>query len=267
MLRKKKRLRDLWKGFKSLFCIVLGKIIILKMVIMMTIGNIFLRTLFILFILFILCKWMGNKQIAQMNMFDYIIGITIGSVAADISLDIEKNLLAGVLCLGLYCIIDRGISFINMRSNCFRRIFNGKSVILIDKGSIISSGLKRCKIDITELLSEARVNGYFDLREVNYAVMETSGKISFLAKEEKRPLSKGDYLDRIVGSGYCTCLVINGEVIEENLERCKRDRKWLYREAKMNGYREFGDILLMYMDENERVSIYGKSDKVEGVSE
>lgn len=64
-----------------------------------------------------------------------------------------------------------------------------------------------------------------------------------------------------------TCLVINGEVIEENLERCKRDKKWLYREAKMNGYREFGDILLMYMDENERVSIYGKSDKVEGVSE
>lgn len=233
----------------------------------MTIGNILMRTLVILVILFILCKWMGNKQIAQMNMFDYIIGITIGSVAADISLDIEKNLLAGIICLGLYCVIDRIISFINMRSNGFRRIFNGKSVILIEKGRILSSSLRKCKIDITELLSEARVNGYFDLREVDYAIMETSGKISFLAKEEKRPLSKGDYLDRVVGSGYCICLVVNGEVIEDNLESCKRDRKWLEREAKMKGYRDFGDIILMYMDENERVSIYGASGKEEVVSE
>ncbi len=62
-----------------------------------------------------------------------------------------------------------------------------------------------------------------------------------------------------------TCLVINGEVIEENLERCKRDRKWLYREAKMNGYREFGDILLMYMDENERVSYMGRVIKWKGL--
>lgn len=233
----------------------------------MTIGNILMRTLIILVILFILCKWMGNKQIAQMNMFDYIIGITIGSVAADISLDIEKDLIAGVLCLGLYCVIDRGISFINMRSNWFRRIFNGKSVILIDKGMILPSSLRKCKIDITELLSEARVSGYFDLREVDYAIMEMSGKISFLAKEEKRPLSKGDYLDRVVGSGYCTCLVINGEVIEENLRCCKKNMEWLRREARVKGYREFGDIILMYMDENERVSIYGESGKKEVVSE
>ena len=233
----------------------------------MTIGNILMRTLIILVILFILCKWMGNKQIAQMNMFDYIIGITIGSVAADISLDIEKNLLAGIICLGLYCVIDRIISFINMRSNGFRRIFNGKSVILIEKGRILSSSLRKCKIDITELLSEARVNGYFDLREVDYAIMETSGKISFLAKEEKRPLSKGDYLDRVVGSGYCICLVVNGEVIEENLRYCKKDMEWLRREARVKGYREFGDIILMYMDENERVSIYGVSGEEEVVSE
>lgn len=233
----------------------------------MMIGNILMRTLIILVILFVLCKWIGNKQIAQMNMFDYIIGITIGSVAADISLDIEKNLMAGVLCLGLYCVIDRVISFINMRSNWFRRIFNGKSVILIDKGMILPSGLRKCKIDITELLSEARVNGYFDLREVDYAIMETSGKISFLAKEEKRSLSKGDYLDRVVGSGYCTCLVINGEVIEENLRCCKKDMEWLRREVRVKGYREFGDIILMYMDENERVSIYGKSGKEEVISE
>lgn len=231
------------------------------------IGNIFLRTLIILVILFMLCKGMGNKQIAQMNMFDYIIGITVGSVAADISLDLEKNLVAGILCLGLYCGIDMLISYLNIGSNLFRRFFNGKSVILIERGRILEGSLRKCKIDITELLSWARVNGYFDLREVDYAIMEVSGKISFLAKEEKKPLCKGDYLDRVSGSGYCTNLIVNGEVIFDNLKKCNKDRKWLYREAKSKGYRDFSDIMLMYIDNNERVSIYGKCDKVEGVRE
>lgn len=228
------------------------------MVIYMTIGNIMGRTLIILVILFVLCKWMGNKQIAQMNMFDYIIGITIGSVAADISLDLEKNLVAGMVCLGLYCIIDIFISYLNMGSNVFRRIFNGKSVILIEKGKILEGSLRKCKIDITELLSWARVNGYFDLREVDYAVMEVSGKISFLAKEEKKPLCKGDYLDKVSGSGYCINLIVNGEVMDDNLVKCNKDRKWLYREAKSKGYRDLSDIMLMYIDNNERVSIYGE---------
>ena len=90
--------------------------------------NIILRTILILTILFIIFKLMGKKQVSQMNIYDYIIGITIGSIAADISLDLEKDLTAGIICLLIYCISSIIVSYLSLKSIKLRSFFNGKEV-------------------------------------------------------------------------------------------------------------------------------------------
>ena len=100
------------------------------------ITNVILRTIFILILIFFLFKLMGKKQVSQMSMFDYIVGITIGSVVADISLDIEKNITSGIVCLLIYCIVDILVSYLSLKSVKLRNFFEGKEVPLIIDGKI-----------------------------------------------------------------------------------------------------------------------------------
>ena len=151
--------------------------------------NICFRTILVLIILFFITKMMGKKQISELNFFDYIVGITIGSIAADISLDIEKNMIAGIAALFIYGFISYIISFVSIKSILARRFFIGVPTVLVEKGKIIESGLKKSKIDVNDLLMEARENSYFNLDEIDYALMEVNGNIRYQPKEKEKPVT------------------------------------------------------------------------------
>ena len=122
------------------------------------------RTLLVLTVLFFMVKLMGKKQVSQMNMFDYIIGITLGSIVADVSMDIEKNLLSGISCILLYCFISIIISELSLKSIKLREFFNGKDTIIIERGKLLKKNMKSCKITVNNLETEARLMGYFSMR-------------------------------------------------------------------------------------------------------
>ena len=109
------------------------------------------RTLLVLTVLFFMVKLMGKKQVSQMNMFDYIIGITLGSIVADVSMDIEKNLLSGISCILLYCFISIIISELSLKSIKLREFFNGKDTIIIERGKLLKKNMKSCKITVNNL--------------------------------------------------------------------------------------------------------------------
>ena len=154
--------------------------------------NILFRTLLIIIILFFLAKLMGKKQISQLNLFDYIIGITIGSIAADISLDLDKDLIAGITSLVIYGVISALVSYITMKSLSLRRFIVGVPTVLIENNKLIEGGLKKAKIDVNDLLAEARGQGYFKLEDIEYAIMETTGTISFMPISSSSPATKKD---------------------------------------------------------------------------
>ena len=130
--------------------------------------RIFGRTILVLILLFILTKIMGKKQVSQLSLFDYIIGITIGSIAADISLDIEKNLMSGIISLCTYSVMSIIVSHVTMKSISLRRFIIGVPTILIENNKIIEGGLKKAKIDVNDLLTESRSQGYFKLEDIEY---------------------------------------------------------------------------------------------------
>lgn len=232
----------------------------------MDILNVIIRTIVILFILFIFVKIIGKKQVSQMNLFDYIIGITMGSVVADISLDIEKSFLSGIVSLTIYCLAGLISAILTNKSIMMRRIINGVPTVLVENGKIIEDGLKKVRIDVNDLLSEARVNGYFNLEDIDYAVMETNGKVSFLLKGDKSPLTKGDYKLKVKNEGLTANVIIDEVLLEKNLKDIGKSEKWLKHELKVKGYDSYKGILLATVDNNEKLIIYDKNNKVKNKS-
>lgn len=223
--------------------------------------NICFRTILVLIILFFITKMMGKKQISELNFFDYVVGITIGSIAADISLDIEKNMIAGIAALFIYGFISYIISFVSIKSILARRFFIGVPTVLVEKGKIIESGLKKTKIDVNDLLMGARENGYFNLDEIDYALMEVNGNISFLPKEKEKPVTKRDMKIKCSNEGLTVNAIIDSKYMVNNMKAINKDKEWLDHELKVNGYDNYDNILLATIDNNYKVTIYEKNVK------
>lgn len=223
--------------------------------------NICFRTILVLIILFFITKMMGKKQISELNFFDYVVGITIGSIAADISLDIEKNMIAGIAALFIYGFISYIISFVSIKSILARRFFIGVPTVLVEKGKIIESGLKKSKIDVNDLLMVARENGYFNLDEIDYALMEVNGNISFLPKEKEKPVTKRDIKIKCSNEGLTVNAIIDSKYMANNMKAINKDKEWLDHELKVNGYDNYDNILLATIDNNYKVTIYEKNVK------
>lgn len=223
-----------------------------------TMGSVFIRSIVTILVLFLLAKVMGKKQISQLNLFDYIVGITIGSVAADISLDLNKSFLDGVICMLVFGLTGALVSYVTLKSIKLRRFFTGTPSIIIENGKIIEEGLKKVKFDINDLMEELRGAGYFNIDEVAYAVMETNGKISFLPKDEEKPVTKKDMDLKIIPSSLVANIIIDGKIMMNNLKAMNKDEKWLSHELKVLGYKDIDEILLATLDSNDKIMVYKK---------
>lgn len=217
--------------------------------------NVFIRTIIILIILFIMFKLMGKKQVSQMNIYDYIIGITLGSIAADISLDIDKNFLSGITCLIIYSLSSIIVSYLSLKSITLRNFFYGKEVPLIVNGKINYENMSKNKITINTLETESRLMGYFNLNEINNAILEPSGLISFEPKN--KTITKKDMNLKEPNKGLVYNLIIDGKIIKENLKNINKTEKWLQKELKIYG-KPLEDIILFTIDEQENINIYSK---------
>lgn len=210
-------------------------------------------------VLFCFTKLMGRKQVSQLNMFDYIIGITIGSIASEMTMAKNINFLEGTLGIGIYAIAAYIISEITMKSIQARRFIIGTPCILMENGKILETSLKEAKIDINDLLQEARNSGYFDISQIEYAIMEANGKISFLPKSKYAPLTPNDMKVKPPRSSVCTNLVMDGNIMKEHLEYIGKDEKWLRTRLKKEGYENLDNILLVICNNKEKLTIFEKN--------
>ena len=211
-----------------------------------------------LFALFFFTNALGKKQINQLNMFDYVIGISIGNVVAEMTVNKEVLFLDGIIVMGIYAGISIFISFITSKSIILRRMISGTPTTIIENGKIIESALKKTKLDINELLEEARIDGYFDISEIEYAIMEANGKISFLPKSKYKPVTSNDLKLKCNYKGVCTNVVIDGKIMNNNLKSINKDKKWLIRRLYNLDYKDINNLLLVTCDTNEKLTIFEK---------
>ena len=165
-----------------------------------------------------------------MSVFDYVIGISIGNFAAEMTINFESNEVNGVFAVVLFGAVAYLVSYLSMKSLMLRRFFMGKPTIIIFKGEIIKQNLKKTNLDLNELLEEARINGYFDLKEIEYAVMEMNGHISFLPFAKYKPITPNDMNINNKSNGLCANVIIDGHIMFKNLQNINKDKTWLIQE-------------------------------------
>lgn len=216
-------------------------------------------------ILFILTKIMGRKQAGELNIFDYVIGISIGSIAAEMTLNQDVNFFEGTLAMVIYATISYLITISTMKSIIARRFVIGSPTVIIQNGKILYKNLKKAKMDVNDLLEQARTNGYFDLSEIEYSLMESDGKLSFLPKSEYVPLTPKDMKIKTDYKGLTANLIIDGNIMKENLKNIKKDEKWLLTRLKNEGYENINNILLVICDSKEKLTIYEKNKDIEEI--
>lgn len=206
--------------------------------------------------LFLVIKVLGKKQISELNILDYVIGISLGNIAAEMTVNKEITMINGIIAMTIYAIVSLFISYITAKSILARRFVSGTPVVLIENGKISKERLNEVKIDLNDLLQDARENGYFDLAEIEYAVMEVSGKVSFLPKSQYRPATCHDMKIKTDYEGLVANLVIDGKIMPKHLKAIGHDKQWLMTRLKKEGYNRLEDVLLAICDSKEKLTVY-----------
>lgn len=222
--------------------------------------KIVLVSLFSLLVLFVLAKIMGNKQVSQLTMFDYVIGISIGSIAAEMATELEEPF-KPLLAMVVYALSAYLISIVTMKSMKLRRIIFGRSVVLMKNGKIYRNNLKKSHIDLNEFLVQCRSDGYFDISAINTAILEPNGKISILPFPDKRPVTAEDLKTVPTQDNIFYDVIMDGEIMKENLQSSSYDENWLKNELKTQGYKNEKNIFLATLDESGTLNVFENNDK------
>jgi len=211
--------------------------------------------------LFILSKLMGNREMSQLSMFDYINGITIGSIAAELATTEFTDALKPFVAMVVYAFVILLFSILTDKSIVLRRLLTGKAMILYDNKELYSRNLRRAKIDINEFLSQCRISGYFDLSNVQTIVLEANGKFSFLPVSDQRPVVGNDLGVSPAQDMLVANVIIDGKILEENLRHTGKNEKWLMEQLSAHQVKDISEVFLATCDLNNKLQVFKKHPK------
>lgn len=221
--------------------------------------KIVLRTLFTIAILLVLTKIDGAKQISQLSFFDYVIGITAGSVAAVMCVDPDISIWVSVVALALFMLCGALFSYLSQKSIICRRFFEGNPVFIIAKGEILYKGLKKARFSVNDLMRELRGQGYFDITEIYYAILETNGNVSVMPKALYRPATNEDEGNNAQDDSIRADVVIDGKILKGNLKAFGKNEQWLRDTLKSQGIEKLSDVVLASLDTDGNLSAFAKN--------
>ncbi|MGM9618840.1 MAG: DUF421 domain-containing protein [Oscillospiraceae bacterium] len=221
----------------------------------MEVLTIVLTTLLSLVAMFLLTKLMGHKQVYQMTMFDYVVGITIGSIAAELATELEKPW-QPLLAMVLYAVVAFLISVVTNHSRTVRKQISGTPVVLLDNGKLYRESFRKAKMDLDDFLCACRTEGYFDLSQIQTALLEHNGRVSILPTVGTRPATPADLHVQPPQEFLMTPVIMDGEIQWDALTHLGVDETWLRRslERKRGGKPE--EVFLALCDRDRELTVY-----------
>ncbi|WP_028545409.1 DUF421 domain-containing protein [Paenibacillus taiwanensis] len=213
-----------------------------------------IRTLVSVVVLFFLTKLLGKRQVSQLSLFEYITGITIGSIAAYISLDAEAKWYLGIISLVVWVAFSLGIEYLQIKTKKLRDFIDSKSTVLIKGGRILEKNLHKERITSDELMQQLRKNNAFRVADVEFAVMEPSGEINVLLKKELQPLTAKDLGIVLPNEKEPQIVIMDGKLLPEPLRGLGLDLNWLHHELEKVGYK-MEEVFLGQVDSNKQLYV------------
>ena len=206
--------------------------------------------------LFIIAKLMGHKQVAQLDFFDYISGITIGSIAAELATELEEPW-KPLIALAAYGLVSLLLNLLAHKLPKTRKYINGTPTIIMNEGKLYRKNLRQAKLDLSEFLLLCREEGYFNIDDIQCAIFEHNGKLSILPKAASRPVTPEDLKIPAKAMHIGIEMIMDGRIMGENLTRMGLDEKWLEQELAAQGCNDVKAIFLaIYHQSEDRLSLY-----------
>lgn len=205
--------------------------------------------------LFVIAKILGHKQMSQLDFFDYITGITIGSIASELATELEKPW-KPLIAMIVYGIITVVLTLLTSKLPKLRKYINGTPTIIMNSGKIYRKNMKKAKMDLSEFMVMCRQEGYFNLNDIATAIFEYNGRLTILPKATKRPVNPNDLNIVPPPEKISTEVIMDGQILEENLNRLGLDINWLNKELKCQGYKSPKEIFLGICDDNNELTLF-----------
>ncbi len=218
-----------------------------------------LNSIFSFLYLFVIAKLLGKKQVAQLTVVDYVIGISIGSIGAQWCTDADNPWYFYAIGMGMFFALSLVFDFLE-RKLPFKKLLKGKAVEILSDGKFNYDNLKKSKLDVSDILGLCRTKNYFDLSSIAYIFLETNGDISILPTSKERPVKVSDLVELDLStSNLATYLIIDGNVVSHSLEQLKKNEQWLFKKCNVKSNRQLNNILLaQYIKETDSFVIHYK---------
>jgi uncharacterized membrane protein YcaP (DUF421 family) len=190
------------------------------------------RSIIFLILMLLTTKMLGKKQISELSFFEYVSGITIGSIAGEVITGLESNLYHGALAIIIFGLTTLLVDFLSLKSKSFRDIVEGRGTVVIRDGKILEDNLKKEKYTIDELSALLRQKDIFRVADVEFAVLEPRGNLSTLLKKENRPLTPKDLQIKTANEKEPQTVIMDGCILDEALRSSGKSRRWLQMELE-----------------------------------
>lgn len=195
----------------------------------------FVRSFVFLGLLFFMTKFLGKKQLSELSFFEYVSGITIGSIAGEAIAGLEKNMFQGMMAITIFTFATLFADLLALKSKTFRDFIEGKGTVLIKDGKVLEENLKKEKYSIDELSALLRQKDIYRVADVEFAVLEPRGNLSALLKKENRPLTPKDLNMKVANEKEPQTIIMDGSILDVPLSASGKSRDWLRTELEKLG--------------------------------
>jgi len=221
-----------------------------------------IRSVISFFALIFFIRLIGKQQVAQLTFFDYVVGITIGSIASTLSVQVNENTMATLVGMGTWTVLAILLAILSMHNVWIRKVISGEATVVIENGKILEKNLKRIRIPIDELIAELRTQGVFSIADVEFAIFEAGGKISIQKKSQKQPLTPGDLNIPTQYDGLPTNLIMDGTILNDALRSLNLTKAWLQHQLGKQNIQNINEISLAQLDTKGNLYVDLKNDKL-----
>lgn len=224
------------------------------------IGETFIRSFIGFALLLLLARWMGKKQIAQLTYFDYVTGITIGSIAAVTAVERNVHLQDSLGALIFWALFTVGLNVVILKSRKLRKMLDGEPCLVICNGQILEKNMKKMNYSLDDLLEELRQKDVFSIKDVQFAVLESSGKLSIQLKPDKQPITRQDMQITSPPQTFQTELIMDGQIVFQNLSQKNLSKEWLISELEKHGVFDLSQVNYAGIDADQTLYIDTRED-------
>jgi uncharacterized membrane protein YcaP (DUF421 family) len=220
-----------------------------------------IRSFIAFFSLLILVRLMGKQQVAELTFFDYVVGITIGSIASTLSVQVNQNTTATLAGMTVWIALPLLLGYLCVHNVWIRKVVEGEATVVIENGKILEKNLRKIRLTIDDLISELRTQGVFNISDVEFALFESNGKLSIQKKSQKQPLTPSDLNVSTQYDGLPTNLIEDGVILTSALRSLNLSKAWLQYQLNKQNIQDINQISLAQLDTKGNLYVDLKGDQ------